>query len=192
LKKLSLDKFLILSLILTALVTTLVFLCGCTTTVASSNEDEQIIKTAIELATEYCNRKQFENALDVYDKALQEVHDYRLIFNKALVLSYMGQIEDAILLCESGYNEYPYILSFKKAQAQYYVKLGALDQSCNVYLGILELNPYDTETRKALIEIYTQNNDNEKAYEQLQILWDQGYKDLEIITKFLQKSLTEL
>lgn len=178
-KKLSLDKFLIFTLIFIALA----FFCGCTTKVASSNESNQIISTAIELATEYCDRKQFDKALDVYNKALNEIHDYKLIYNKALVLSYMGRFEDAILLCEQGSNEFPYILAFKKAQAQYYIRLENLDEACKIYLDILELNPYDTETRKSLIEIYTQSGNKEQAHDQAQILWDQGYKNLEILTK---------
>ncbi len=178
-KKLFLDKFLILTLVFTS--TALLFLCSCTTTVASSSEDEQIITTAIELATEYCNRKQFENALSVYDKALEKVDDYRLIFNKALVLSYLGQFEDAILVCEEGFSKYPYILAFKKAQAQYCIQLEKINEACSLYAQVLELNPYDAETRKALIEAYTQNKDKAQAYNQAIILWNQGYKDQEIL-----------
>ncbi|MBO4716545.1 MAG: hypothetical protein J5599_01485 [Spirochaetales bacterium] len=46
----------------------------------------------------------------------------------------------------------------------------------------LELNPYDTETRKTLIDRLMESGQSTAAYEQALILWNQGYKDKDTVT----------
>jgi len=161
-------------------------LVGCSTTKAqsknlSTDDVTQIVSSSIDLANEYCNLGMYEDALTVYDKALDNVNDYRLIYNKALVLAYMERYDEAIELCKESFKLFPYVISFKKAQAFFYEKLGNLDLAYFTYDEILELNPYDKETRFALIELYSNNEEFEKAREQAEILWNQGYKTLKVL-----------
>ena len=105
--------------------------------------------------------------------------DYKLIYNQALDLAYEGKYEEAAQMCQEAFEQYNYVLAFKNAQA-YYLTLAERDEeACNVYLEILELNPYDSTTRKTLIELYQKLEMNDKALEQVKILWNQGYKTSE-------------
>lgn len=154
-------------------------LCGCAST--ASNGNDQIVKAAIELAEEYRSLGRLEDSIGVYDKALERTYDYRLLYNKALAAAYLGDLEKAIELCQEGHESFPHILAFKKAQAKYYIELGSWHEAATSYLEVLELDPYDTSTRKELISLYSTNGESEKVVEQATILWSQGYRTAEIL-----------
>lgn len=154
-------------------------LCGCAST--ASNGNDQIVKAAIELAEEYRSLGRLEDSIGVYDKALERTYDYRLLYNKALTIANLGDFEQAAALCQEGHGSFPYILAFKKAQAKYYIELGSWHEAATSYLEVLELDPYDTSTRKELISLYSTNGESEKVVEQATILWSQGYRTAEIL-----------
>ena len=154
-------------------------LCGCAST--ASNGNDQIVKATIELAEEYRSLGHLEEAFNVYDRALERTYDYRLLYNKALAAAYLGDLEKAIELCQEGHESFPHILAFKKAQAKYYIELGSWHEAATSYLEVLELDPYDTSTRKELISLYSTNGESEKVVEQATILWSQGYRTAEIL-----------
>ena len=165
-------------------------LISACSTVTETNLSEQAVKTAIDSANEYVALGQYDLALEVYNSALEEVLDYRLIYNKALVLAYMGQYKEAAFVCEEGFKMYDYILAFKTAQAYYYNLAGATEKACSAYLEILQLNPYDTTTRSKLVDLYKDLNLYEQALEQVNIMWEQGYKTSSNLS--LIKELQEL
>ncbi len=168
------------SLALALIVAVVAFLlCGCAT--AASNGDDQVVKAAVELAEEYRSRGRLEEAIDVYDRALNQIYDYRLLYNKALLTAYSGDYEHAALLCQEGFENFPHVLAFKKAQAKYYIELERLNDAASSYLEVLELDPYVTATRKELISLYTTMQEQEKAVEQATILWNQGYRTSEVL-----------
>jgi len=168
------------SLALALVVAVVAFLlCGCAT--AASNGDDQVVKAAVELAEEYRSRGRLEEAIDVYDRALEQTYDYRLLYNKALLTAYSGDYEHAAMLCQEGFEHFPHVLAFKKAQARYYIELERLSDAVSSYLEVLELDPYDTVTRKELISLYTTMQEQEKAVEQAMILWNQGYRTSEVL-----------
>ena len=136
-------------------------LCGCAST--ASNGNDQIVKAAIELAEEYRSLGRLEDSIGVYDKALERTYDYRLLYNKALTIANLGDFEQAAALCQEGHGSFPYILAFKKAQAKYYIELERWQDAASSYIEVLELDPYDTSTRKALISLYVTNNEPSKA-----------------------------
>ena len=154
-------------------------LCGCAST--ASNGNDQIVKATIELAEEYRSLGHLEEAFNVYDRALERTYDYRLLYNKALAAAYLGDLEKAIELCQEGHESFPHILAFKKAQAKYYIELGSWHEAATSYLEVLELDPYDTSTRKELISLYSTNGESEKVVEQATILWSQGYRTAETV-----------
>ena len=154
-------------------------LCGCAST--ASNGNDQIVKAAIELAEEYRSLGRLEDSIGVYDKALERTYDYRLLYNKALTIANLGDFEQAAALCQEGHGSFPYILAFKKAQAKYYIELERWQDAASSYIEVLELDPYDTSTRKALISLYVTNNEPSKAAEQATILWNQGYRTAETV-----------
>lgn len=157
-------------------------LCGCASAAqAASTGNDQIVKAAIELAEEYRSLGHLEEAFNVYDRALERTYDYRLLYNKALAAAYLGDLEKAIELCQEGHESFPHILAFKKAQAKYYIELGSWHEAATSYLEVLELDPYDTSTRKELISLYSTNGESEKVVEQATILWSQGYRTAEIL-----------
>lgn len=154
-------------------------LCGCAST--ASNGNDQIVKATIELAEEYRSLGHLEEAFNVYDRALERTYDYRLLYNKALTIANLGDFEQAAALCQEGHGSFPYILAFKKAQAKYYIELERWQDAASSYIEVLELDPYDTSTRKALISLYVTNNEPSKAAEQATILWNQGYRTAETV-----------
>ena len=154
-------------------------LCGCAST--ASNGNDQIVKAAIELAEEYRSLGRLEDSIGVYDKALERTYDYRLLYNKALTIANLGDFEQAAALCQEGHGSFPYILAFKKAQTKYYIELERWQDAASSYIEVLELDPYDTSTRKALISLYVTNNEPSKAAEQATILWNQGYRTAETV-----------
>ncbi len=156
-----------------------VCLCACRTT--SGSEHDQIVRTAIDLADAYVARGMSEEALDVYDRALAQADDYRLYFNKALILTSGSLNDEAVLLCAEAFEKYPYILQFKKLQAYNSRIAGNLEAAGSAYLEVLELNPYDSVTRGQLIETLIEAGQSEKAYEQALILWNQGFSDKQTV-----------
>ena len=141
------------------------------------SDHDQIVRSAIDLANSYSSLAQYENALDVYDRALAQAEDYRLYYNKALTLSLLEQNTQAAQLCAWGFDNYPSIISFKIAQAEYLRLSGENTQSRNAYAEALELNPYDRKTRSKLIENLIEDGETSLAYENALVLWNQGYRD---------------
>lgn len=158
----------------------LLLFSSCKTT--SGSEHDQIVRTAIDLANTYLEAGQPEKAVDAYDRALEQADDYRLYFNKALILSDLGLHLEAADLCKIGFGKYPYIIAFKKAQAEFLYLAENTGASFEAYKEMLELNPYDRETRLIFIGRLMESGQASTAYEQALILWDQGYKDKETVS----------
>ncbi|MBO4423957.1 MAG: tetratricopeptide repeat protein [Spirochaetales bacterium] len=170
----------IIAVILVMAAISLLCLSSCRTT--SGSEHDQIVRTAIDLANTYLEAGQPEKALDVYDRALEQADDYRLYFNKALILSDIGRNSEAAELCRTSFEKYPHIIAFKKAQAEFLYLSGNTGAAFEAYMEELELNPYDTETRKTLIDRLMESGQSTAAYEQALIMWNQGYKDKDTVT----------
>ena len=166
------------------LVMALLCLCACRST--SGTDHDQIVRTSIDLAETYRSQGRPELAVEVYDRALTQADDYRLYYNKALALADQGLYTDATELCAASFERYPYVISFKKAQALFLDLAGDKDGYFDVCLEILELNPYDFDTRTELMEAYSENDMDKEAYDQALILWNQGYM-LDTIHQYLEK-----
>ena len=152
-----------------------VCLCACRTT--SGSEHDQIVRTAIDLADAYVAQGRQADALEVYDRALEEADDYRLYFNKALILTSLSRNDEAAELCIEAFEKYPYILQFKKFQAYNSLIAGDFDAAETAIQELLMLNPYDSDSRSLYIEELMKGGLTEKAYEQALILWNQGFKN---------------
>lgn len=154
-------------------------LCSCRST--AGTEHDQVVRTSIDLAQAYASTGQYAKALEVYDRALLEADDYRLYYNKAIVLSDLGRNDDAARLCDSSFERYPGIIAFKEAEAVYLNRSGDEDAAVKVYMQILDLNPYDKASRLELIRTLISRGDADEAYSQALKLWDQGYRDKETV-----------
>ena len=156
-----------------------VCLCACRTT--SGSDHDQIVRTAIDLSDAYIAKGMQDEALAVYDRALEEADDYRLYFNKALILTSLSRYEESSVLCAEAFGKYPYILQFRKLQAYNSFLSGDLEAADSAVQELLMLNPYDSETRIQYIEELIRAGMTEKAYEQSLVLWDQGFKDKQTV-----------
>ncbi len=166
-------------LLIAVLVVTLLFLCSCRST--SGSDHDQVVRTSIDLAETYVEKGEYKTALEVYDKALLEADDYRLYYNKAIVLSYMGDYSQAADICSNAFLSYPYILSFKTAQVEYLKALEDGNSAIAAYMELLELNPYDRAIRNDYIELLILEGKTDEAYRQALTLWNQGYKDIHTV-----------
>ena len=140
-------------------------------------DHDQIVKSAINLADSYVSLSRYEDALSVYDRAIEQANDYRLYYNKAIILSALGRNLEAARLCSESFERYDHIISFKTAEAKYLRLSGDNSDSYNAYLKVLELNPYDRETRIRFIDNLIEDGQNQIAYEQALTMWYQGYRD---------------
>ena len=156
-----------------------VCLIACRTT--SGSEHDQIVRTAIDLSDAYLAQGRADEALEVYDRALEEADDYRLYFNKALILTEVSRNDEAVELCATAFEKYPYILQFKKMQAYNSLISGNIDAAETAILELLMLNPYDSVTRIQFIEELLRVGRTEKAYEQALLLWNQGFRDKQTV-----------
>lgn len=172
-KRLFWAKFVANPLLIT--LTLCVCLCGCRTTTGSDHD--QIVRASIDLANSYVELSMYDKAVDVYNRAIEQADDYRLYFNKAIVLSEMGFNTEAALLCQQSFEKYPEIIAFKTAEALYYQLAGELDSSNEAYLQVLELNPYDRDSRIKLIDNLIASKSLDSAYQQTLIMWNQGFRD---------------
>lgn len=154
-------------------------LCACRTTAGSDHD--QIVKSAIDLADSYIRLSRYEDALAVYDRALEQANDYRLYYNKAIVLSNLDRKMDAAKLCAESFEQFPHIIRLKTAQAHYLRLAGATADSYAAYQQALELNPYDRETRMLYIDYLIEDGQKQIAYEQALTMWNQGYRDEETV-----------
>lgn len=173
----------IIRILIAILVVTMV-LCSCRTT--EGTEHDEIVRTSIDLAEAYVDKGEYKTALEVYDKALLQADDYRLYYNKSIVLSYMGDYSGAADLCGTAFLSYPYIISFKTAQAEYLKAIDDRQPAIAVYLELLDLNPYDRAIRNDYIDLLITYGDEDEAYRQALILWNQGYKDKETVKYLYQ------
>ena len=157
------------------LILVMVMLCLCACRSTSGNDHDQIVRTAIDLAETYRSQGLPQKAVEVYDRALTQADDYRLYYNKALALADQGLYLNAATLCDESFVRFPFIIAFKDAQITYLILAGEKERTFDVYLEILELNPYDYETRMELIKAYSEADMKKEAYDQALILWNQGY-----------------
>ncbi len=153
----------------------LLCLCACRTT--TGTDHDQIVRTAIDLAQAYSDRGEYDKALEVYDRALEQADDYRLYYNKAIILTNSGRNVEAAALCATSFEKYNYIMAFKRAQALNLTISGDDAGAIAVYEQMLSLNPYDVETRARLIQALMALGENEEAYTHALLLWNQGYHD---------------
>ncbi|MCF0237195.1 MAG: hypothetical protein HUK24_01240, partial [Sphaerochaetaceae bacterium] len=68
-------------------------LISCTST--TGQEADEIIKTAIDLGEKYNSLKLYDKSCEVYEKALEEVKDYRLYYNYSISLYCSGSYNEA-------------------------------------------------------------------------------------------------
>ena len=150
-------------------------LCACRTT--TGTDHDQIVKASIDLADSYVSLSRYEDALSVYDRAIEQADDYRLYYNKAIILSDLGRNLEAARLCSESFDRFSDILSFKIGEAKYLRLAGDNSGSYSAYLKALELNPSDRDTRIRLIDNLIEDGQNQMAYDQALLMWNQGYRD---------------
>ena len=74
------------------------------------------------------------------------------------------------------------IFTFSLNWIRTFYAAGNTGTAFEVYNEVLDYNPYDTVTRKLLIERLMESGQSNTAYEQALILWNQGCKDKETVS----------
>lgn len=176
----------------------------------SKDAAAEIEATAIPLASYYVSIKDYDKAVEVYDRALeQSSDDYKLLYNKIYVLTAANRYEQALDLCIKAVTDYPHVISFRTALAGILnqaemndrdFELTAIPVSEKFFTGeatylygeryakaaevletVLELNPYDTSIRLHLIEMYSNLGNKEAAYNHALVLWNQEIRTRDVI-----------
>lgn len=190
------------------LIVILVSLVSCGS--VSKDAAAEIEATAIPLASYYVASHDYNKALEVYDRALeQSSDDYKLIYNRIYVLTAAGRFDEAVSLCEKAVFDYPHVISFRKALAGILIQAEMSDRAfeltaipagekfftgevtylygeryakaAEVLETVLELNPYDNVTRQYLMEMYTNLGNSEASYSHAQVLWNQEIRTRDVI-----------
>lgn len=116
------------------IIITLLLITSCA---SLRTNDETLVNTALNLANKYCELKQYEDALDVYNKALTSGYDYRLLYNKCLVQAKMENYVDAISTAELGYKLYDKT-DFQILIAEFYYYSNQTEKAYNLALDLWE------------------------------------------------------
>lgn len=135
----------------------LVFLTSCSS-LNKENSNLEIEKTAIELGNIYTSQGQYEKALEVYNKAIFEYDSYKLEFNKAQVISLMGNYHDAAKLFLNGFEKNPYKIRFLISAADCFDKAGDKNRAIELYNTVLSLDPGDNETKEKIKKLEEENS----------------------------------
>ena len=143
---------------------------------------DEIVKTSIDLANAYAEKGMFEQALETYDLALNQVKDYRLSYNRALCYAYMGDYEGAASLMEEAKEIYPETDKFEEAEIKLWKKAGKIEKVEEIYLERLSIDENDTESRLSLAKLFSENGEKPEAYEQALILWDQNVFEEDVVS----------
>lgn len=165
--------FLINALILLTLV-------SCST--ISTAEQTQISNSAILLAEAYNSSGSYSQALEVYDKALNSVSDYRLYYNKAATLAHLERYDEALELCRSSFEKYPEIISFKKLELSILQLCSTTEEIIICSKEILELDPADTEVLLTMMEAYSDSGSVDEAYSVALNLFNRKVTDNRVLT----------
>ena len=176
----------------------------------SKDAAAEIEATAIPLASYYVSQKDYDRAVQIYDRALeQSFDDYKLIYNKIYVLTAAGEFEQAAEICIKAISDYPQVLAFRTALAGILIQAEMSDRpyelkripvnerfytgetvyyygekyalAASVLETVLELNPYDSSIRLHLIEMYENLENTDAAYSHAQILWEQGLRTRPVV-----------
>ncbi len=190
------------------LIISLIGLVSCGS--VSKDAAAEIEATAIPLASYYVANQDYDKALEVYDRALeQSFDDYKLIYNRIYVLTAAGRFDEAVELCKKAVFDYPHVISFRKALAGIFIQAEMQDRDFELkaipvgekfykgevtyYYGnnyataasiletVLELDPYDNATRLYLVQMYTNLGNTESSYRHALVLWNQEQRTKEVI-----------
>lgn len=190
------------------LIASLLSLVSCGS--VSKDAAAEIEATSIPLASYYVAYKDYDKALEVYDRALeQSFDDYKLIYNRIYVLTAAERFEEAMEICKKAVFDYPQVLAFRKALAGILIRAEMVNRKFELtaipvgekfyrsevtyYYGenyamaasvletVLELDPYDNATRLYLMEMYTDLGNTESACRHALVLWDQQQRSKEVI-----------
>ncbi len=160
-----------------------VFAVSCST-MNTEVEKNEIIATSIKLAQVKADLGQFEESQKVYETAISEVVDYRLVYNWALSCAKLNDYYNAISLCKQGYTLYPDHLEFLDAILEYQSIIkdySGLSETCKEYL---KHNSSNEKVKEILIDSYFHNDEIGKAYIiALSFIYERNYniKALEIL-----------
>lgn len=144
----------------------------------TSQEQTEIVSLAIQLADKQVASEDYDSALETYSQALEAVQDYRLIYNKAIVLDLSNKSYEAAKLCFDASEKYPKQEEmFLSAAGKLFTKSNSYKQAKNVYEKLIELNPKDKEYRYQLAETLINLREEEQAYEVVLSLWNEKNLD---------------
>ncbi len=176
----------------------------------SKDAAAEIEATAIPLASHYVSVGDYDKALEVYDRALeQSFDDYKLIYNKIYVLTAAGRFEEAVDLCIQAVADYPHVIAFRTElagilnqaeTAAMNIEMKKIPVNDRFYTGeviylygeryaasasvletVLELNPYDKDTRLQLLKMYENLGNVSAAYSHALVLWDQNVRTKPVV-----------
>lgn len=163
----------------------LLLFVSCST--VSVSDSEQIVSTAITLADALEKRGEYESAIQTYEKAYSSAKDYRLIYNLAILQGKTGDLQKAAETSLKAFADFPSRISFLENATKFYELDKDYENAQQVYLKILELNPYSSGNALKLISLYEQMNNSDKAYELALEMWNKGLMNssfLDILVRY--------
>lgn len=154
----------------------LILLVSCATIqkTYTSQEQTEIVASAIQLADRQMADDDYVSALETYNKAIKEVSDYRLFYNQAYCLFNLGYFEEAAEICKNASYSFPNQKEkFINAQAYYLLEGNNLLSARFVYEQLISLYPENKDYRYCFINCLIKSNENQLALEEAIKLWNE-------------------
>lgn len=140
------------------------FSVSCSTTSTEIRENNEVIATSIKLAQAQANLGQFEESQRTYEKAINTVVDYRLVYNWALSCAKLGDYYNAISLCEQARSIYPDQIEFLEAIIKYRIITKDFENLKKNLVEYLRIKPNDYNMKQKLMNLYLETGEWANAY----------------------------
>jgi tetratricopeptide (TPR) repeat protein len=129
---------------LLSIVTYIPFLAGLTFAFAIAgdiNKSSEKI-TLINEGVEFCQEKKFQEALDIFDEALElDPKDYQIRVNRASTLGMLGRYNETIKASDEILQKHPNDLLVLNLKAHALLKIGKFDESLKIVEKTIEEQP---------------------------------------------------
>lgn len=167
-------------LFLVNLILILILFSSCQST--NTSEENQIIRTSIELATSYCKIGNYEKARDVYLTALENSNDYRLYYNLSLVYNYLDDYKSACSTIENCYSLTDNDDLIYKKHIDYLISMSELNKADTLYNQYMESYPDNNDIKVSYAKFLLDNNFTDKAYDYALNLFNENINVNEVVS----------
>lgn len=139
-----------------------IFILSISLVSCSSIDNTTYIEGSLSKASNYINDKEFDKAIELYDKNLErDPLNTKTLYNKAAVLNYLNESDEALEITNSLIENYPYNIKAYQLKIDILSKLNDSENIIKTYTSLLDLSPYLYSIRGDFITYLLSINEEE-------------------------------